>query len=266
MNIILRQSNIRVFRFFLFLTILFGNAWIWRISQFNFLIFSLVVSLSAFFLFYSIDLKYKSKKWTLLIIVLSFMVLFLQKNTTEFESLTLLSNDEQRVHDRRVEFYNPSSHWVRLFFYRTDMVNLLEGDLGTALTRIQRNLFETLDFNVYFFGGFPRQRVEVSEFEKFPFVLIVPFLIGCYQIISKKNWLLISYTLVDVVLLSFIGHKNMLGSFMLLPFFVTSIYLGIIFLFKFVKKFPKNSRLIIVASFCLLFLLSLILNFNYAIF
>lgn len=204
--------------------IIFGNEWIWRIAHYDFIIFiSLIITTTTFYILINHTLSLK-----LLVFLFLFLgVLFLKQIlTTNYESLTLLSNDEQRIQSTRLQFYN-SSRYSRVLFNRLNLKEVTDGTIGTIITRLQRNLFEALDPNVYFFGGHPRERVWANDFEKFPFILIVPFLIGLYETINQRKWIILLYFTLSLLLLSFIGHKNILGPFILFPIIVNCILIGI---------------------------------------
>lgn len=210
--------------------ILLGNFWIWRIFQLNFLVF-IVLIISTYLLYLSLvkRISYKVRAFLLVTILILF---YLQWQTTAAKSLILLDNDEQRVQQERLKFYNSvgteSSHYIRIIFYRLDLRNFLEGDFNTISTRLQRNFFESIDPNIYFFAGHPRERVWAEDFEKFPFVLVAPFLIGFYKFIKDKKKIIFWYTAFSLILLSIIGHKNNLGPFIFFPMIAVSIFYGVI--------------------------------------
>ena len=210
--------------------IAFANAWIWRIFKFNVPLFILLIFLTIILNY----LKFQkiTRKLLIVFVILLGIVTFFQWKTTTPQSLTLLDNDEQRIQQERLMFYKPSLHYTRVIFARAKVKEFLEGDINTAFSRLQRNFFETIDPNVYFFGGHPRERVWAFDFEKFPFILLVPFAIGLYFEILKKRILTYVYLFISVILLTFIGHRNNLGPFILFPLFCTFIYLGLLKIFK----------------------------------
>jgi len=211
----------------LVLIISLSNQWIWRIAQLNFnlFLFLLVISLV---LYKSLE----SRKYYLALIILVGLSLFFQWRFTNFESLNLLSNDEQRVQTLRLKFYNPEDHYTRVIFYRLNLKNFLEGNFTIVTTRILKNFFETIDPNVYFFAGHPRERVGIPEFEKFPYIFALPFMIGFFNLIGSKKILFFINFLFCILLLSIIGHKSSIGAFILFPFFVVAITCGIKLIFK----------------------------------
>lgn len=212
---------------------LFANLWIWRIFQFNFLLCALLILLT--FLLYLTILENKKFKWYIVLGIFLIVFLFQWKTTTP-QSLILLDNDEQRIQKTRLQFYNPSSHYLRVLFARFNLKDFLEGDFNTVSTRLTRNFFESMDPNIYFFAGHPRERVWAKDFEKFPFFFAVPFFWGFYKLIQTKNLYFYFSIIAPIILLSFIGHKNDIGPFSLFPVMVLSINSGLLQIIKFFKR------------------------------
>lgn len=211
----------------IFLLVFILSPWVWKIASVN--LFILIVIFVASFLLLR---KIESKKIAGLSIVISFVVLgFFQYRTTNISSLTKLSEIEKTVQIERMREY-PSPRMAHIIEERPESI---------ALTRLQNNLFENLDVNLYFFGNYPRSRVGYDEFEKFFYILIPFFAIGLIKILEDKQSLLlrskkirevgISF-FVPLLFLSVIGNKNPMGPFLLFPFFIVSICKGIYEVFK----------------------------------
>lgn len=187
---------------------LFANLWIYKIFAVNFFLGVLILLATILLL--------KNNKFILLFFI---PILFFQIQTTNKTSLTQISNDDRRVIDMRLRSYPPK--FLRLGYW------LEERKESIIFNGVTTNLFENLDPNLYFFANSPRQRVGTREFEKFPYVLLPFFLLGMFDLVSKKNkifWLISFFT--PLIVLSVIGNKNDLGPFSLFPFFVTSINEG----------------------------------------
>lgn len=242
----------------LFLLCLFVNPWIWRIYNTDLIIFLIVLGVTN--ILYKL---LKSFSRTMLVYFITpFLILgFLQWKTTIPQSLTLLDNDEQRIQKMRLSFYNPSSHYMRLLFYKLDLKNFLEGDFSTASFRLQKNLFESLDLNIYFFAGHPRERVWSTEFEKFPFIFLIPFIIGLYRLWMNKKLFYVFFS-ASLIFLSIVGHKNNLGPFILLPLMVVTTTVGIYWVLGYLK-INKLKRWQIYILF-LFVILSVLQSFIYA--
>lgn len=188
---------------------LFANLWIYKIFAANFLLGILVLLTTILLL--------KNKRLFLLLFI---PILFSQVQTTNKTSLTAIANDDRRVIDMRLRAY--PYKLLRIGYW------LEERKESIIFTRVTSNLFENLDPNLYFFSNHPRQRVGIKEFEKFPYILLPFFLLGIFDLVSKKNkifWL-ISF-LVPLTILSIIGNKNNLGPFSLFPFIAVSICEGL---------------------------------------
>ncbi len=145
----------------------------------------------------------------------------------------------------------PAAHW---FEERKETI---------VLKHMEENLFEVLDPNLYFFANHPRERIEVTEFEKFPYILLSFFLYGIY-VLFKKNRLLITLTsILPFVLFAFIGSNNPFGPFIFIPIIVCSITVGLQETFQLIKtsKYQKY----FVSGFLVVYLFILIQVYSYAI-
>ena len=202
------------------------NLWIWRI----FLLKPLLgVILVVFSLILYKSLFITRRKYFLLLVIIFPILLFEQWKLTPKMSLTQLSNDDRRVVDMRLREYPPVyvkfgskavffpvAHWLE---QRKESI---------VLYRIGKNLFETLDINQYFFATHPRERVGVREFEKFPYILLLPFIFGVIKLNTMKKYKhFLLFLLASFLLLSFIGSRSNLGPFVLLPFFIIPIASGL---------------------------------------
>ncbi len=225
-------------KYFIFTLCLFLNLWIWRIFQNNLLIFGLLL-ITSFLLFYFWDKKIPLK--TLGFICSLFIILFIfQYQTTEIQSLINLTNDEFRVVSTRKTLYKSDSNLVRIIFYKLNFPEFYEGSLNIAAWRLQRNFFETIDPNVYFFAGHPRERIWANDFEKFPFLYLPFFMVGLYVFTKKSTLIMKLLFLICILAFGFLGHLNELGPFLLIPFFVCLITLGLLQTLNLVKnKYEK---------------------------
>lgn len=196
-----------------FLVTLFGNFWIWRAFKINSVV-GIAVMLTSVALF--IWIRSKSKLFMCFSILLLVSLSIFQVNLTQVADLKNFSNDEVRIKDMRLREYPPTrfpfAHW---FEERSETV---------ALFRVEKNFFEVIDPNLYFFGNYPRGRVGFEEFEKFNFVFLPFFVLGAYKLFERKNYpfFVISF-LFPVLVLSIIGNKSMLGPFLIFPFIVNVV-------------------------------------------
>ena len=235
------------------------NPWIWRIFLFKPL-------LGVILAFFSLIL-YKSffttrRKYFLLLAIIFPILLFGQWKLTPKMSLTQLSNDDRRVVDMRLREYPPvyiklgskvvfipAAHWLE---QRKESI---------ALYRIGENLFEALDINQYFFATHPRERVGVKEFEKLPYILLLPFIFGVIRLNTGKNYrYFLLLLIISFFLLALIGSKGSLGPFILLPFIIFPIAIGLDVIYQRVKE-----KRILAIFLLVIFFLILIQTISYGI-
>lgn len=229
--------------------LIFSNFWIYKILSQNLFTGILLGVLTL------IILLTTNKKIT--IVILAILIL-LQFQTTSIKSLTLLDNDEQRVQSERIKSYPPSYIDLGLKVIWLKPADWIErNNLVIGLSRIEKNFFESLDINKYFFGSFPRNKPE--DFEKFPFAYLPVFIIGVYLLIKKKNyWDLTALFILPVVAMTYMGSDNRLGPFIVFPFFLKSIFEGAIWM----KDKFKSSKFFYF-TFVILVLLNFILQISY---
>lgn len=205
-------------KYFLAFSLVLSNYWIYKIFSLNFLIGIIVLVVSTI-----IVLGLKKKLFIVGMLVLT----ILQIQTTSIKNLSLLDNDEQRVQSERSRSYPLTYIDFGLKVLWLKPVELIEQNkFIIVLSRIEENLFEALDINYYFFGGFPRNTP--SDFEKFPFILLPIFLTGVFRLsYSRKFFDLVLLFWAPIGLLSFIGSDNRYGFFILFPFIIYSCIEGI---------------------------------------
>lgn len=228
---------------FLFIVIFF-NLWIYKILIGN--IFLGVLLILATLLLYRYLTK-KNKKVPIPLVLCFTLVLFSQVRTTQPAPLFSISNDNRRVIDMRLRAY-PSSY-LRVGYW------LEERKESIAFFRITTNFFENLDPNLYFFANHPRERVGIKEFEKFPYFLLPLFIVGIFSLIlSRKYIFFLTFFLLPLTILSFIGNKNLYGPFLLFPFIVTTMANGLEISYQKTKKLPQGVLYLILAVSLLIFI------------
>jgi hypothetical protein len=62
-----------------------------------------------------------------------------------------------------------------------------------SIRKLEQNLFYSLDPNLYFFASHPRERAEVGEFDKYPWVLLPFFIVGLFLVIQYRYLVVITY-------------------------------------------------------------------------
>ena len=219
--------------------ILFGNFWIWKALPVSFGIFILLVGASV--LAYRF-IKGKGKLFGFLFLLL--LIVFFQWKTTSPTSLTVLLNDDIRLKDQRLKEYPPVFIKVGSKTIWIPVAHWFEGRKETiAVFRLANNFSEVIDPNLYFFANHPRERVGVSEFEKFPFIFFPFFVVGILTTVGLKRFKTYFWSLIlTILLLSLLGNKNQLGPFVLFPFIVSLSAIGGEYLIKKTLVFISRSR------------------------
>ncbi len=97
-----------------------------------------------------------------------------------------------------------------------------------ALNRFLENTYQYLDWNYYFFGNHPRERVGVAEIEKLPWWLLPFFVFGLWRLPKDKKLLLKTgvWFLGGIFFLSLFGLTDNLTSFFIFPPIAVVIALG----------------------------------------
>lgn len=234
--------------FLLFLTL--SNFWIYKIFSLNFLI-----GFSVFVITTVIGLGSNRRFFIAAMLFLT----ILQIQTTSIKDLSILDNDEQRVQSERSRSYPLTYIDFKFRVLWLKPVEWIEQNkFIIALSRIEENLFESLDLNYYFFGGFPRNMP--SDFEKFPFILLPFFLAGVFRFVYiRKYFDLALLFFLPVILLSLVGFDNRYGFFILFPFIIFSSMEGI----NYAATLFKN-RNIYLGAVINLILLNLLIQIGYA--
>ena len=206
----------------IFLLICFGNYWIWKIFEKNFLLGALcvVASLSLFGLLIS-----NKPKKNLLIISSLLLVVIVGFQIKEFNPNSFVDTTplEKDIMEKRMRLYpNPRiAHWLE------------QRQESIAFYRFRNNLGEVLDFNYYFFANHPRERVGVTEYEKFSPILFPILLVGLY--LSIKTGKHLGFYLLFIFVLSTSATTyptEPVGFALVFPFIVS---LSILALNKYVK-------------------------------
>ncbi len=249
--------------------VLFFNPWIWRIFSFNFFLGILVV-LCAIFLYFRTTHPRGVGNFHLGGVFICFLVLllFFQWKTTETTSLTNLTNSDIMVRDMRLNEYPPVKVSLANKTLWIPIAHWFEGrQESIAFFRMSKNFSEVVDPNLYFFANHPRERIGISEFEKFPYLLLPFFAYGLVTIISRQKFnknLKISF-FVPILLLTLIGSKNSLGSFSFFPFIIVVSVFGLNQILKVVFNKYKNYKKQISWGFLVLYFLVLIQQISYGI-
>lgn len=94
-----------------------------------------------------------------------------------------------------------------------------------SLNKLERNLFYNLDPNLYFFTTHPRERLKVSEFEKFPAIFLPFFVVGFFAFLKKPSKKIVVFMFLALFLSSFLSFQPP-GPIFMYPVITYFIFLG----------------------------------------
>lgn len=215
------------------------NLWIWKIFNFNFLI-GITVILTT------VSLYYKKLTLTILFFIL---ILFLQYKTSSINSLTFLNGDEKIVQEQKMHGYPPVYISLGTKKVYIPVSNWLEARPEILIFyKLQTNISEVVDPNLYFFANHPRERAGLKEYEMFPYILIPFFIFGISKT-EKKDLKFLLLSISPLILLSLIGNSNKAGPFSLFPFVANSVSVGLYPIFS-----NKKYLVIFLIIFTLVFI------------
>lgn len=232
----------------------FFNLWIWKVLSFNILI-GLVVITSSIFLWL---LFQENKKIFFTVSVGLYLILLLmQFKTSAITPLTYLTEHEKINQIVKMRGYPPVFFTLAGKTVWIPASNWLEKRNEIIIFyKLQKNVSEVLDPNLYFFANHPRERVGVVEFEKFPYVLLPAFFLG-FVSLKRKQIKGVLMGLSPLILISLIGNSNPAGPFALFPFIAVLISSGLL------PVFARKKYLIV---FSIIFLFIFIQTISYEIY
>lgn len=243
-------------KYFFLILVVFGNLWIWRIFSESPLI-GISAVLASWFLYRSI----KKENFEKLLIVFLLVLFGFQIKNTEIRALTYLNEQEKVIQLKRLNEYPPvkltlagKTIWVPLAHWLEERPETL------ALYRIQNNLGEIINPNLYFFANHPNERVGIDEHESFPYILLPFFVIGLFGLNFRKNLAALVVSLfTPITIVALIGSELSLEPISLFPFIALCGTLGIEYVGEKVGKLKSDrlKRIIIilfVATYLLIFL------------
>lgn len=232
----------------IFLIILFGNVWIWKILKFN--IFAGLLLITAT----SLILLFLNKKRSYLIIIAFISLIITVQFTGGFKKIDLsYGSQENLLMEQRVNEYPPISilpiaHWLE---ERPEMI---------AIYRINQNFSEVVDPNLYFFANHPKERTGINETEKIPYILLPIFIYGIFIMISRKYYKIFALFFgFPLTYYSLYGTGEGIQPILFFPFFMISIYLGF-------ENFLVKLKIIPKIIFWLIYFLILLQQIIYAIY
>jgi len=215
--------------FLLILGVSFGNFWIWKILKENLIIGLLLLALNLLILR---NFTNNSKRIYFLagtvFIILSILIL---RNGFDKGIFTLDPDETQKIANRHGYYSSELGPFFLnkpvLYFYKNIYPTIFE---------LQRNFLYSLDPNIYFFTGHPRERYGISEFDKYPFILFPLFFIGVIAAVYQKRWSLSIYILIATLVSAFVRPSYLLGPMLIFPAVNFLELLGLKILLNMFKK------------------------------
>ncbi|OGM14657.1 hypothetical protein A3D84_00195 [Candidatus Woesebacteria bacterium RIFCSPHIGHO2_02_FULL_42_20] len=215
-------------KFFPLAFVLAFNLWIWKIFAFNAAVGLVVIGASV-----SLWLEFQenTKFHFYATAGLFFILLLFQWKTSSVTSLTYLTEHEKLGQQVRMRGYPPLAFNIAGKTVWLPAANWLEKRKETLIFyKIQTNISEIIDPNLFFFANHPRERVGVVEFEKFPYIFLPAFLLGLASI-QKKQVKDLFLGFLPIALIALIGNSNPAGPFAFFPVFAVLVSIGLAPLF-----------------------------------
>lgn len=207
-----------------------SSRWEWIIISKNIWVGILTFLLSVVvFLYFS---QYKFTKLLWILIILTTLLVITTFRQAFDESIFRTSALDIQQYYRRHEYYASGlgkiyTNRFALFYFK---------NFNSPIKKLQRNIFENLDINLYFFSNHPRERLGVEEFEKYSQIFLPFFLIGVLYFIYVLSWELLIYTIIVALLSSTISPKYELGPILFFPLINYFISNGIILSLRKLRK------------------------------
>lgn len=216
------------------LLISFLNFWIWKVIGVD-IIIGLNLIILSFLLLNTTILVKPRKSVVILIITLTLAISFYNLNFG-FDHTIFTKEPVERLLEQKRHGYLSKN----LGYFFTNKLSLnYYSRLSLPLSKIQKNAFSSLDPNLYFFAGHPRERKGIDEFEKYSFILFPIFLIGLLKVLKEKYLVFGIYFLSVFLITGFISAQYELGPVLYFPIINVTLLYGVISLFQLVKKYEK---------------------------
>lgn len=183
--------------------------------------------------------------------IIVFFVVTLILEVSNFKLIDFsLTNDEIRTRDERLSVYPADK--LQIGYYLEQKREVI------VARKIINNVIAEFDLNRYFFAGHPRERIGVDEYEKFPYILLPPFLVGVYEAVRKRKYIF-SLFIIPIFVNALNANNSHTNNISILPFIAGAIYLGLVQSIKLASSFKyKNYLYILFGIFFLLVALQVV--------
>lgn len=209
--------------FLIILIVSFLNFWIWKVFRINLMMFFLMISLTLL-IFNSTKERFSTRSIFLPMFTISVIVILLILDKGIDRTIWNMNQSETFFINQRRQFYP------------TDLGKLLQNRINLSFYKLEKNFFDNLDPNLYFFASHPRERSGIDEFEKFSFILLFFFLIGLGYLLIYTNLTFIFYAAITVLLSAFIDPSIRYGPIFFFPLICLVISTGLLQTIKLLEK------------------------------
>jgi|SRR3989344_2579969 len=211
----------------LFLSILFGNFWIWRILRED-LILGILLLILSFLLFIVVSSKFFMSQQ----IAIIFLIIIISSLTLKVgfdKNIFITSPEEQLQQNFRHGLYSIELGQLFTNKYGQNYYKYFSGPIN----KLQRNFFSNLDFNLYFFASHPRER-GTGEFEKYYWIFLPFFILGLF--LALLFYLRLGLYFIAIAIIStFLSPAYSLGPVLFFPLINVVLALGLIYCIKILR-------------------------------
>lgn len=204
--------------------IVFTTPWIWKITNYNVFLCLLLILITIIL----VKLLLIDRLHTALILILcgAFLIASVINFRLGFDQeLNKLNFNEEIQIDERHKYY---ARELGELFLNKYSLNYYK-NYNPYIYKLERNFFSVLDPNLYFFASHPRERAGINEFEKFPSLYFMFFIMGILYSLKLRSLLLMLYLLVAASINGFISPAFELGPVLFFPFVTTLIVIGVVY-------------------------------------
>lgn len=130
-----------------------------------------------------------------------------------------------------------------------NLARVFENKTTIFQDKFKSNIFVSFDLNNYFFSLHPQEIGGNQNINKFPYLALIPFLIGIYYILEYKHrvWL-VATLLVSITSIAFINNQDRFDFIVYLPIVLICLYGHRLLLDKLSKYFWFFSAIFVPAS------------------
>lgn len=201
-----------------------ANFWFWQILENN-LFFGLLVLIIEVALFELIAGTNRKNRMMFVTLAIGATICTLVMLRDQFDkTLLVTSPTEVSIQAKR---HNYLADGLGIFFTNKYSLHYYK-DYSLGVGKYLRNVFYTLDPNLYFFRSHPREKLGIDESYKYPPIVLPFFVVGILFLFvnySKYKPLTI-YLTAAALFTGFLDPAYKLGPILIFPFTTIAIYFG----------------------------------------